>query len=85
MEPEVAFGQVLRELRKGRQLSQEALALDSGLERNYVSLLELGRNSATVKTIFKLVPVLGISVGEFMALVETRAKQKKPTKTRQNT
>ena len=85
MEPEVAFGQVLRELRKGRQLSQEALALESGLERNYVSLLELGRNSATVKTMFKLAPVLGISVVEFMTLVETRAKQKRPSKTRQNT
>ena len=85
MEPEVAFGQVLRELRKGRQLSQESLALDSGLERNYISLLELGRNSATVKTIFKLAPVLGIPVGEFMTLVETRAKQKRPSKTRQNT
>jgi transcriptional regulator with XRE-family HTH domain len=85
LEPEVAFGQVLRELRQGRQLSQEVLALDSGLERNYISLLELGRNSATVKTMFKLAPVLGISVGEFMTLVETRAKQKRPSKTRQNT
>ncbi len=74
MEPEVAFGQVLRELRKGRDLSQEVLALESGLERNYVSLLELGRNSASVRTIFKLAPALGISVAEFMAMVETRTK-----------
>lgn len=74
MEPEVAFGLVLRELRKGRELSQEVLALESGLERNYVSLLELGRNSASVRTIFKLAPALGISVAEFMAMVETRAK-----------
>lgn len=75
MEPEVAFGQVLRELRKGRGLSQEVLALESDLERNYVSLLELGRNSASVKTIFKLAPALGISVAEFMAMVEVRSKQ----------
>lgn len=74
MEPEVAFGLVLRELRKGRELSQEVLALESGLERNYVSLLELGRNSASVKTIFKLAPALSVSVAEFMAMVETRAK-----------
>jgi transcriptional regulator with XRE-family HTH domain len=74
LEPEVAFGQVLRELRKGRDLSQEVLALESGLERNYVSLLELGRNSASVRTIFKLAPALGISVAEFMAMVETRTK-----------
>jgi len=75
LEPEVAFGQVLRELRKGRGLSQEVLALESDLERNYVSLLELGRNSASVKTIFKLAPALGISVAEFMAMVEVRSKQ----------
>ena len=62
MEPEIAFGQVLRELRKGREMSQETLALESGMERNYVSLLELGRNNASVKIIFKLAPALGISV-----------------------
>ncbi len=76
MEPEIAFGQVLRELRKRQGLSQESLALESGMERNYVSLLELGRNSASVKTIFKLAPVLGVSVAEFMAMVETRSKEK---------
>ena len=82
MEPEIAFGQVLRELRKGRDLSQETLALESGLERNYVSLLELGRNSASVKTIFKLAPALGISVAEFMSMVEKMASEKRSSKTR---
>lgn len=71
MEPEVAFGIVLRELRKQRELSQEVLAHESGLERNYISLLELGRNSASIKTLFKLTPVLGVSVSEFMRQVET--------------
>jgi transcriptional regulator with XRE-family HTH domain len=70
VEPEVAFGIVLRELRKQRELSQEVLAHESGLERNYISLLELGRNSASIKTLFKLTPVLGVSVSEFMGQVE---------------
>lgn len=74
MEPEVAFGIVLRELRKQRSLSQESLAHDAGMERNYISLLELGRNSASVKMIFRLAPALGITVAEFMALVELRHK-----------
>ncbi len=82
MEPEIAFGKVLRELRKGRQLSQESLALESGIERNYVSLLELGRNSASVKMIFKLAPALGVSVAEFMGLVETKANEKPPARRR---
>jgi transcriptional regulator with XRE-family HTH domain len=63
----------LRELRKRQGLSQEALAYEAGLERNYISLLELGRNSASVKTIFKLAPALGISVTALMGMVESKA------------
>lgn len=70
LEPEVAFGLVLRRLRKERGLSQETLAFEAGIERNYISLLELGRNSATVKVIFKLAPVLGVSVSELMGRAE---------------
>lgn len=80
MEPEVAFGIVLRKLRKQQALSQELLAHESGLERNYISLLELGRNSASIKTIFKLSPVLGVSVSELMGQVEmVMTGAKKPT------
>lgn len=75
MEPEVAFGIVLRELRKKRGLSQEALAHEADIERNYISLLELGRFSASLKIIFKLSISLGISVSDFMKLVEDRAKK----------
>ncbi len=72
MEPEIAFGIVLRKLRKERRLSQEALAFESGMERNYISLLELGRNSASVKMIFKLTRALEIGVAEFMGMVEAK-------------
>ena len=70
MEPEVAFGLVLRKLRKNLGVSQEALALDAGIERNYVSLLERGHNSASVKIIFKLAPALGVSASDLIELVE---------------
>ena len=82
MEPEIAFGRVLRELRKGRRLSQEALALESCVERNYVSLLELGRNSASVKIIFKLALALGVSVTSFMGMVEAKANERATPKSR---
>ncbi|NOU24088.1 MAG: helix-turn-helix transcriptional regulator [Methylotenera sp.] len=72
MEAEVAFGLVLRELRKQQSLSQEALALKAGLERNYISLLELGQNSASIKTIFKLTPYLGVTATEFIGMVEAK-------------
>ncbi len=80
MEPEEAFGIVLREQRKQRGLSQESLAHEAGVERNYISLLELGRNSASVKMIFKLTGALGISVSEFMTLVEDKCAEGKKRK-----
>ncbi|QBB70624.1 XRE family transcriptional regulator [Pseudolysobacter antarcticus] len=70
MEPEVAFGIVLRRLRLERGLSQEKLALDADLQRNYISLLERGLNSATIRTIFKLSAVLEVSVADLLAQVE---------------
>ena len=72
MEPEVAFGQVLRGLRKRQGLSQEKLAHEAGVERNYVSLLELGRNSASLKMIFKLAAALDVTVADFLGMVEIR-------------
>jgi transcriptional regulator with XRE-family HTH domain len=75
LEPEVAFGIVLRKLRQRQALSQEALAHKADMERNYVSLLELGRNSASVKMIFKLAQALDVSVAEFMGLVEAKYRE----------
>lgn len=80
MEPEVAFGQVLRALRKRQGLSQEKLAHEAGVERNYVSLLELGRNSASIKTVFKLSEALAISVADLMVLVEAKIKEAEASK-----
>lgn len=78
MKPEVAFGVVLRELRKKKALSQEKLAHEAEMERNYISLLERGKNSASVNIIFKLAPVLGLSVAEFMGMVESATHGRGP-------
>ena len=71
MEPEAAFGIVLRALRQERELSQEDLALEAGLQRNYISLLERGVNSASIKTIFKLAKALGVSASDLVRLAES--------------
>ncbi|AVG16053.1 XRE family transcriptional regulator [Chromobacterium vaccinii] len=70
MEPEVAFGRALRKLRKSRELSQEALAFEAGIERNYISLLELGRNSASVNVLFKLAKALGVRPSQLIVDAE---------------
>ena len=70
MEPEESFGKVLRAARKQRRLSQETLAADAGLERNYISLLEVGRNSPTLRVVFKLCAILGVTPSEMLARIE---------------
>jgi transcriptional regulator with XRE-family HTH domain len=75
LEAEEAFGIALRKLRKQRKLSQEKLALEADVERNYISLLELGRNSASIKVIFKLAKVLGVRPSELVGLAEAEQAQ----------
>ncbi len=69
---EIAFGQVLREARRERGLSQEALAAESSVERNYISLLELGRNSVSLRVLFQLAAALQIPPSELVRRAEIR-------------
>ena len=70
MTPDEAFGQVLRALRRERKLSQERLALESGQDRSYISLLERGKNSPSLETIFRLAKVLAVKPSEIVARTE---------------
>lgn len=72
MEPEAAFGEVLRELRRRAGLSQEALALEAGIQRNYVSLIERGLNFPSLRVLFKLAQTLQVSTAELMELTEKK-------------
>jgi transcriptional regulator with XRE-family HTH domain len=72
--PGEAFGIVLRELRKRAEFTQENLAFEAGIERNYVSLIELGRNQPTISVIFKLANALNIEPYKLIKLVEQRSK-----------
>lgn len=66
----LAFGRVLRESRKNLGLSQESLAFEANLQRNYISLIELGTNQPTITTIFKLAKALNTSPHELIKRVE---------------
>ena len=70
IQPGEAFGRVLRALRAERGLSQEALALEAGIQRNYVSLIERGINQPTITIIFKLATALGMKPSQVVELVE---------------
>lgn len=55
-----AFGEALREQRLTAGLSQEALALSSGFDRTYISLLERGGRQPTLTTIIAIAEILKV-------------------------
>ncbi len=68
--PEEAFGATLRALREERGLSQEALAFDSGYHHTYIGLLERGRKSPSLGTLYRLAQALGIAPSELLRRAE---------------
>lgn len=65
-----AFGKALKEQRLKRGKTQESLAFDTNLARNYISLLELGQRSPTLDTIMAISKALQIPSSELLAHVE---------------
>jgi transcriptional regulator with XRE-family HTH domain len=71
--PERAFGQVLRQHRQAHGWSQETLAFEAGIARNYVSLMERGINAPTIVILFKLAAALELSASALMSETERKA------------
>jgi transcriptional regulator with XRE-family HTH domain len=62
----VRFGNRVRELRKKKGLSQEGLALESGLDRSYVGGVERGERNISLENIDKLARALGVPPSELL-------------------
>ena len=62
----------LRELRKQKCLTQEKLGFEAGLDRTYISVLELGQRSPTLDTLFSLCEVLDVSLVDLAARTQAR-------------
>ncbi len=54
-------------------LTQEQLALESGVQRNFISLIETGQNQPTITTIGKLARALELSASGLVAEAERSA------------
>src|SRR5919108_5227631 len=70
----VNIGERLRELREARNISMRALATRSGLSANALSMIERGKASPSVSTLYKLADALGISITSFFGS-ESQRKQ----------
>ena len=72
MDADQAFGQALRSLRTRRKWSQTDLALRADVDRNYISLIELGRNSPSIRMVYRLCDALNTSPADLLKDVERR-------------
>jgi transcriptional regulator with XRE-family HTH domain len=70
----VNVGERLRTLRETRNISMRALAARSGLSANALSMIERGKASPSVSTLYKLADALGVSITAFFDS-ETEKKQ----------
>jgi transcriptional regulator with XRE-family HTH domain len=68
--PDQLFGEILREARIEKGLSQEQLALACDRHRTYISLLERGQNSPSLRTLFLIASALGLKASELVRRVE---------------
>jgi transcriptional regulator with XRE-family HTH domain len=80
----VDVGSRLRQLRTERGKSMRSLARDSGLSTNALSMIERGRTSPSVSTLYKLADALEVPITAFFRLeppkqeiVFQRAKERK--------
>jgi len=60
------FGKVLQSIRLKKGLSQEKLALDCGLDRTFISMLERGLRQPSLTTIVKISNTLQIKPSKLL-------------------
>lgn len=60
----VRFGQRVRDLRKAKELSQEAFAAACDLDRTYISGIERGKRNVSLRNIEVIAKAIGISISE---------------------
>lgn len=79
MDQKQAFGLALRELRADRQFSQDALAASAGLDRTFISLLEVGQRSPTLTTLSKICTALSVPMSALIWRMEQILQEKNGT------
>jgi len=70
--PSVNVGNRLRELRESHNISMRGLATKSGLSANALSMIERGKTSPSVSTLYKLAEALGVDITAFFGEPEER-------------
>jgi len=78
MDARAIIGWNLRRLRVGQGLSQERLALASGIDRAYVGRVERGSENVTISTLEAMAKALAVPIAELLVAPVEGAEQPKP-------
>lgn len=70
------IGNVIRQLRKEKDLSQEVLSGLAGLDRTHYSKIERGLRSPTLDTLFKIAHALEMRPHEIIIAIEKECEEK---------
>lgn len=72
-----SFGQHLAALRRAQGMSQETLALESGLARSYLGGVERGQRNLALVNICRLAQALGMPPARLLAFpIESRSSKR---------
>lgn len=63
-------GQVIGRLRVQQGLSQEELAQKAGIARSHLAMIENGKKSASVETLWRIAEALGIKLSYLLDVIE---------------
>ena len=75
------FGIVISRLRTEKEMSQENLSAFAGIARSHLTMLENGKKTARIDTVFRIADALEIKPSELVRLVEeSNDSQDNPTK-----
>jgi len=66
----LGLGKAIREIRTTRNLSQESLGLEAGLDRTYIGGVERGERNPSYSSLAKIAGALDVDVSEIVALGE---------------
>jgi len=74
MELALLLGKRIRSLREAAGISQERLALASGLDRSYLGRIERGEVNITVLSLYQIAHALNCSAHEILPKISVRKK-----------
>nr|CAC80863.1 RtrR protein [Acinetobacter sp.] len=69
LELSIEIGQLIRKKRKEKKITQEALALQCGIDRSYIGRIERGEVNLTVEKLYEIATALEVDMKEIIAII----------------